>query len=411
MTEQLRRHAAVLFRAFKSRNYRLFYAGQTVSLLGTWMQSVAVGWMAYRLSNSSLWLGLIGFASQLPSLLVMPFAGVLSDRLDRRRMLFITQTAFMLQATALAALYYAHALSLWYMVALSLLLGVINAFDIPIRQSFVVEIIDDKEDIGNAIALNSSMVNGSRLVGPALAGFLIAWYDEGICFLVNAVSFVAVMISLILMRVRPIQGRTDGQSVWQGLRDGVRYVFGHKSMRYIIFLLALASFVGMPYTVLLPIFARDVLGGGPHTLGILMGASGLGALAGSLFLASRKGTTHWARIIFVAAMIFGMMLIAFSWSRRFWVSILLIVGAGFGMMVHMAMSNTVLQSLSDDEMRGRVISFYAMAFIGMTPFGSLLGGFLSDLWGASLTLTFAGVLCLVGAVLFRSKMKVLGECR
>ncbi len=375
------------------------------------MQSVAVGWMAYRLSNSSLWLGLIGFASQLPSLLVMPFAGVLSDRLDRRRMLFITQTAFMLQATALAALYYAHALSLWYMVALSLLLGVINAFDIPIRQSFVVEIIDDKEDIGNAIALNSSMVNGSRLVGPALAGFLIAWYDEGICFLVNAVSFVAVMISLILMRVRPIQGRTDGQSVWQGLRDGVRYVFGHKSMRYIIFLLALASFVGMPYTVLLPIFARDVLGGGPHTLGILMGASGLGALAGSLFLASRKGTTHWARIIFVAAMIFGMMLIAFSWSRRFWVSILLIVGAGFGMMVHMAMSNTVLQSLSDDEMRGRVISFYAMAFIGMTPFGSLLGGFLSDLWGASLTLTFAGVLCLVGAVLFRSKMKVLGECR
>jgi len=411
LTEQLRRHAAVLFRAFKSRNYRLFYAGQTVSLLGTWMQSVAVGWMAYRLSNSSLWLGLIGFASQLPSLLVMPFAGVLSDRLDRRRMLFITQTAFMLQATALAALYYAHALSLWYMVALSLLLGVINAFDIPIRQSFVVEIIDDKEDIGNAIALNSSMVNGSRLVGPALAGFLIAWYDEGICFLVNAVSFVAVMISLILMRVRPIQGRTDGQSVWQGLRDGVRYVFGHKSMRYIIFLLALASFVGMPYTVLLPIFARDVLGGGPHTLGILMGASGLGALAGSLFLASRKGTTHWARIIFVAAMIFGMMLIAFSWSRRFWVSILLIVGAGFGMMVHMAMSNTVLQSLSDDEMRGRVISFYAMAFIGMTPFGSLLGGFLSDLWGASLTLTFAGVLCLVGAVLFRSKMKVLGECR
>lgn len=399
----------LLFRALRHRNYRLFFAGQSISLIGTWMQRIAMSWLVYRLTHSALLLGVTGFAGQIPTFLFAPFAGVLADRWNRHRTLVVTQTLAMLQAVVLSVLVMTRTIEVWHIITLAVILGTINALDMPVRQSFIVQMIEARGDLGNAIALNSSIVNAARLIGPSIAGILIAAFGEGICFLVNALSYVAVIAALLAMRIPPVPVRPANGRVIEGLREGFSYVFGFRPIRYIILLLALVSLMGMPYQVLMPVFAKDVLGGGPHTLGFLMGASGLGALIGTVYLACRKNVHGLGVVIAAAAAVFGVGLIAFSFSRVVWLSLALVLIAGLGMMVQMASSNTVLQTVVDDDKRGRVMSFYTMAFMGMAPFGSLLAGAFAERIGAPNTLLAGGVFTVAGAILFAGKLRAMRE--
>ncbi len=391
-------------RALKFRNYRLFFGGQSLSLIGTWMTRIAMSWLVYRLTGSAFLLGLAGFASQIPTFVLGPFAGVWVDRLDRHRVLVVTQVLSMLQSFALAALALPHRITVAEILWLSVFQGVVNAFDMPARQAFLHQMVERREDLPNAIALNSSMVNGSRLIGPSLAGLVIAAFGEGWCFLIDGVSYMAVIASLLLMEVRVPQVRRVAESVGTELREGWRYVTSFPPVRNILLLLALVSFVGMPYTVLMPVFATRVLGGGAHTLGFLMGASGLGALASAAWLASRKSVRGLLRVIPTVAAIFGAGIIAFGFSRWLPLSLVLLLFTGFGMMQQMAASNTILQTVTDEDKRGRVMSYYAMAFQGTMPFGSLLAGWAADRIGAPATLAIGGVLCLAGAAWFVSRM-------
>ncbi|MGA2622926.1 MAG: MFS transporter [Bacteroidota bacterium] len=397
------------FRALRFRNYRLFFGGQLISLIGTWMQQIAVTWLVYRLTNSAFLLGAVGFAGQMPIFIVTPFAGVFADRLNRHRILVATQTLSMVQATILAILTLTGNIQIIHIFLLSIFLGLINAFDNPTRQSFVLEMIENKEDLGNAIALNSSMFNSARLLGPSIAGIVIAAIGEGLCFLLNALSFVAVIIALLAMRIAPRERKQESHGVLEGFKEGFNYAFGFAPIKYILLLLALVSVMGMPYAVLMPIFARDILHGGPRTLGFLMGATGMGAVTGAIFLASRKSVAGLSRWIPTAASIFGTGLIAFSFSRSLWLSMGLLYVVGFGMMVQMASSNSILQTISDDDKRGRVMSFYAMAFMGMAPFGSLLAGSLASFIGAPTTLMISGICCIIGATVFAAKLPMLRE--
>ena len=399
----------LVFRSLRYRNYRLFFGGQGISLIGTWMQRVAQIWLVYRLTNSAFLLGVVGFAGQIPTFLLTPFAGVLADRWNRRRIIIATQFLAMLQALFLALLVLTGTVEVWHIVCLSISLGVINAFDMPTRQSFVVDMVEKKEDLGNAIALNSSLVNAARLLGPSIAGILIATVGEGLCFLINALSYLAVIAALLAMRLPQPKTEAVNKKVLQGLKDGLVYAFGFVPIKSIILLLALVSLMGMPYQLLMPIFARDILQGGPHTLGFLMGASGLGALIGAIYLAARKSVRGLENIIALAAGIFGVGLMAFSMSRTVWLSLLLVLLAGFGMMVQMASSNTMLQTLVDDDKRGRVMSFYTMAFMGMAPFGSLLAGALASKIGAPHTLLIGGCICILGGLLFARKLTAFRE--
>jgi MFS family permease len=389
-----------IFRSLSHRNYRLFFSGQGLSLVGTWMQQIAVSWLVYRLTNSALMLGVVGFASRIPTFLLAPAAGVLVDRWNRHRTLVITQVLSLIQALVLAILVLTGTIQVWQIVCLTLVLGIINSFDVPVRQSFVVDMIGRKQDLGNAIALNSSMVNGARLVGPSLAGILIAAVGEGICFLVNAVSFLAVIVSLLLMTDIPKRPKTLHVHFLRGLKEGFAYAFGFAPIRSLLLLLALVSLMGMSYMVLMPVFAREILHGGAHTYGFLMGATGVGALTGALFLASRKTVLGLGRIIVIASGIFGAGLIGLSFTRIFFVSLVFMMVIGFGMMVQMASTNTVIQTIVEEDKRGRVMSFYAMAFLGMTPFGSLLAGSLANSIGVPYTVFFGGVCCLAGCLLF-----------
>jgi MFS family permease len=387
-------------RALRSRNYRLFFTGQTLSLIGTWMTRVATSWLVYRLTNSALLLGLASFAGQVPAFFLAPLAGVWVDRWDRHRTLVWTQILSMLQSFALAALALAHIITVWEIILLALAQGLINAFDMPTRQAFVIQMVERREDLGNAIALNSSMVNATRLIGPALAGVLIAAVGEGYCFLTDGVSYIAVIVSLLLMQIRVQQARSGARRVMAELHEGWRYVASSVPIRSILSLLALSSLVGMPYTVLMPIFASKILHGDAHTLGFLMAATGVGALASAMLLAVRKTVLGLGRMIGISAAIFGASLIAFSFSRMFWLSMLLLPFTGFGLMQQMAASNTILQTIVDDEKRGRVMAYYAMAFQGMAPFGSLLGGAVAGRIGAPATLVIGGAICLAGSVWF-----------
>ncbi len=375
-------------RALHHRNYRLFFMGQGLSLVGTWMQRVALAWLVYRLTDSPFLLGLVGFAGQVPSFLLAPLAGVLADRVDRHRILVVTQTLSMLQALLLAVLVLGGWIQIWHVLALSMLMGAINGFDMPVRQTFLIELLDDRRDLGNAIALNSSMINGARLLGPPLAGLLIALTGEGVCFLLNGISYVAVLGSLFAMRLKPRHladpRRPERQGLAAGLAEGWRYVRGNPPIWAILMLLTVFNFVVMPYTVLLPVFARDVLQGGPDTMGLLMGGAGLGALGGALYLASRRSVLGTGRLITLAAGVFCLALIAFSLTTRPLLAMALMVPVGFGQMIQMAGSNTLLQSLVDDSMRGRVMSFYTMASMGTFPLGSLMLGFVAEHWGAGL---------------------------
>lgn len=399
---------AFMLRALNYRNYRLFFSGQSVSLLGTWMTRIATSWLVYRLTGSALLLGVVGFAGQIPSFMLAPIAGVFVDRWDRHRLLIATQVLSMLQSLALGALALAGVINIWHVILLSIIQGVINAFDMPARQAFVVELVERREDLPNAIALNSSMVNAARLLGPSLGGIIIAAAGEGWCFMLDGLSYLAVIASLLAMRIAPrMTPPVKETNILQQLREGWSYASGFAPIRKVLLLLALVSLVGMPYTVLMPVFANEVLRGGPGTLGLLMAASGVGALAGAVFLASRKTVLGLGKFIPLTAAAFGAGLVAFSFSRALWLSLPLMVVTGLGFMVQMAASNTVLQTIVEEDKRGRVMSFYTMAFMGTAPFGSLLAGGAADQIGAPHTLMLGGLGCILGAIWFASALPAL----
>ncbi len=394
-----------MFRALRSRNYQLFFGGQTFSLIGTWMTQVATTWLVYRLTHSVIWLGLVGFSSQILTFVLAPFTGVLADRWSRHRILVTTQILGMIQSFVLAALALTGVVTAWQILILSSVQGLINAFDIPARQSFVVDLVENKEDLSNAIALNSFMFNSARLIGPSIAGVLIAAVGEGMCFLIDGISYLAVIFALLAMQVKAKVIDTNPQRIWQDLKEGVLYAFGIRPVRSLLMLVAFVSLMGMPFTVLLPVFAKDILHGDSHTYGFLLGASGIGALSGSIYLASRKDTIGLGGVIVKSVTLFGVGLVVFSFSRAVWLSVILMVFVGFGMIVQMASSNTLLQTMIEDDKRGRVMSFFTMAFMGMMPFGSLLGGGLAERIGAPLTLFLGGVSCIVGAVFCANQLE------
>jgi MFS family permease len=396
-------------RALRSRNYRLFFIGQSVSLIGTWMTQIATSWLVYRLTGSAWLLGIVGFASRIPTFFLAPFAGVWVDRWNRHRTLIVTQILSMLQSFALAGLALAGIITIREVIWLGLAQGVINAFDMPARQAFVIQMVEDRADLGNAIALNSSMVNAARLLGPSIAGVIIAAVGEGYCFLIDGFSYLAVIASLLAMRIAPIQQQTAQKPIWHELKEGWSYVTHFVPIRSILLLLALVSLVGMQYTVLMPIFAGQVLHGGAHTLGFLMGASGVGALAGAMFLATRKNVLGLGRMVPLAAAGFGTGLIALGLSRSLWLSLALMLLVGGAMMIQMAASNTILQTIVEDDKRGRVMSFYSMAFLGMAPFGSLMAGALAHRIGAPRTVVISGIICIAGAGWFASQLSTIRE--
>jgi MFS family permease len=387
-------------RALRHPNYRLFFIGQSISLIGTWITRVATSWLVYRLTYSALLLGVIGFAGQIPTFFLAPLAGVWVDRWDRHRVLVATQVAAMVQSALLAIFALSGTITVVHVLVLSACQGVINAFDMPARQAFLVELIEDREDLPNAIALNSSMVNGARLLGPSIAGVLIATYGEGWCFAIDAASYLAVIASLLAIQVPARAVRRSARPMLAELREGWRYAMRFAPIRAVLLLLALVSLMGVPYTVLMPVVAGEVLHGGAHTLGFLMAASGLGALTGALYLASRRSVLGLGRLIALAAIVFGAALIAFSRSTVLWLSLVLLLITGMAMMVQMAASNTILQTLVDEDKRGRVMSFYTMAFFGTVPFGSLLAGVLAARIGAPDTIAIGGGACVAGGLLF-----------
>jgi MFS family permease len=397
------------FRALRYRNYRLFFLGQGTSLIGTWMQRIATSWLVYRLTGSVVLLGVVGFVSQIPTFILSPFGGIAADRWNKKTIFLVTQILAMLQALVLAVLVIRGTITVAWIIALNVVLGMINAFDITARQSFVVEMIENKEDLGNAIALNSSMVNGARLLGPSITGILIASVGEGICFFINSMSYLVIIIALLTMKIPPREKEVKDLRVLHDFKEGFTYIYRSVPMRSIIFLLSLVSLTGMSYQVLMPVFAKQVLGGGPHTLGFLMGAAGFGALCGALYLASRKRSYDISRLIPASAALFGIGLITVSFSRYLWLSLLLLSVAGCGMMVQGASSNTLLQVLVDDDKRGRIMAFYAMAFMGMAPFGSLMAGSLAGLIGVPKTLLIEGTLCICGALIFSKDILLAKE--
>jgi len=398
---------AWMTRALRARNYRLFFCGQIISLVGNWMTSVALSWLVYRLTGSTLLLGTVAFASQIPSFLLGPFAGVWIDRLNKLRVLKWTQTAAMLQSFALAGLTLSHHITVPLILVLGAIQGAINSLDMPARQAFVVQMVENKDDLPNAIALNSSMVNAARLVGPAIAGAIIAVSGEGWCFLLDGVSYLAVLASMFWMRVGPQAPPKNLLSPLASFKDGWNYVSHFAPVRAILLLMASVTLLSLPYTVLMPAVAKNILGGDSHTLGYLMGGSGIGALVGALFLASRKSVIGLGRIIPIATSTLGLGLIAFSFSRNLYLSIALMPLAGFGFMVQMASCNTLMQTLVPDEKRGRAMSFFAMSFQGTMPFGSLFAGALSHQIGPMPTIQISGALALVVAAIFTRQLPSL----
>lgn len=396
-----------MFRALRYRNYRLFFVGQGISLIGTWMQQIALSWLVYRLTDSVFLLGAVTFSSQVPSFLLGPFAGLVADRFNRQKVLQLTQFLSMVQAITLAVLILTETVQIWHIMALSVMLGIINAYDIATRQAFVVEMVEKREDVSNAIALNSSMFNMARLVGPSIAGILIAAVGEGICILINAISYGAVLASLFMMRLQPFEPELRKRKVWLQLKEGFGYAFGFPPIRALILIVALLSLFGMPFSVLLPVFARDILHGGANTLGYLMGASGVGALTGALFLAQRKSVMGLGKVMIFTMLIFGLGLVAFSFSELLLISLLCMLISGFGMIVTMASCNTLLQTIVEDDKRGRVMSLYSMAFMGMAPFGSVLAGWVAEYIGVSITLAACGLLCCISIIPFALNLNKL----
>lgn len=398
----------LLLRALRNRNYSLFFTGQGLSLIGTWMQSVAMSWLVYRLTNSIFFLGVVGF-SQVPILIAAPFGGVIADKFDRKRILIITQLLSMLQAVIVAALAITGVIQPWHIIILSVLLGTINGFDMPTRQAFVRDLVDNPDDLPNAIALNSLIFNGARLIGPPIAGLLIAFAGEGVCFLINAISFIPVLIAFAVMKIKPLNIPRHNGSILIGLKDGIGYAFGFTPIKIILLLLVFIGLVAMPYVVLLPVFARDVLAGDSKTYGFLMAASGVGAITGALFLASQKNVTRLSSIIVSSMCIFAVSIIVFSISRTLWFSMIMMTLIGFGLMSLIVSLNTLLQTIVDDNKRGRIMSLYSMSFIGLAPFGSLFAGTAAHSIGTPRTVQLCGVLCLLAAALFSRKLPEISK--
>ncbi|HWR13763.1 MAG TPA: MFS transporter [Terriglobales bacterium] len=392
----------LVFRALRHRNFQLFFSGQLISLVGTWMQNIAQAWLVYRITGSSLALGSIGFVSQIPVFIAAPIGGTIADRYNRHKLVIGTQISSMVLALILAALTLTGTIQLWHIFVLSALLGFVNGIDIPARQSFMVEMVG-KEDLMNAIALNSSMFNGARIIGPAIAGVLVAAIGEGWCFFVNGVSYIAVIVGLLMMQVTPHRVIAQSSPV-KHIIEGFQFVRGAIAIRDLLLLLGVVSLVAMPYAVLMPIFADRILHGGAKGLGILMGATGVGALLAALSLAARSGTRGLGRLIGYAAFGFGASLILFSLSRSFWLSVALLIPVGYGMMLETTTSNTLIQVMVPDELRGRVLAVYTMMFMGMAPLGSLFAGGVADKIGAPLTLAIGGIVCMAAAGVFLSRL-------
>jgi MFS family permease len=398
------------WRALRHRNFRLFFGGQSISLMGTWMTRLATSWLVYRLTGSAFLLGIVGFSGQIPTFLLAPFAGVWVDRLNRRSVLIVTQILAMVQSFALAVLTLTKHITIHEIIWLSVFQGMINAFDMPGRQAFLVEMVEDKQDLGNAIALNSSMVNMARLLGPSLAGMVIAVSGEGACFLMDGISYLAVIASLFAMRPKPAAAvRRVTASMLVQLREGWDYVASLAPIRTILILFAMVSLMGWPFTVLMPVFASRILKGGPHTLGFLMGAVGVGALISAISLAIRRSVLGLGSMIYISTATFGVALIFFGMSRNFWLSLWCMLFSGFGMMQQMAASNTIIQTIVDEDKRGRVMSFYTVAFVGMAPFGSLFAGAMAHAIGAPRTVMVSGGCCIAGAIWFASRLKSIRE--
>ena len=393
-------------RALQHRNFRLFFSGQIVSLVGTWMQAIAESWLVYRLTGSAAKLGMVGFCAQIPVFLVAPIGGIVADRANRRRTIVATQTASMILALAYAGLTLSGRIRVWQIFVLAALLGIVNGIDIPTRQAFVVDMVG-KNDLMNAIALNSSMFNGARILGPAIAGILVASIGEGWCFFANGVSYVAVIVGLLMMRVPERDASAARGSPLARIAEGFRFTARTKPIAGLLLLLGLVSLAGIPYAVLMPIFASRVLHGGARTLGVLMSASGVGALIGAFSLALRKGVHGLGRWVATAAAGFGGALIAFSFSRTIWISAVLLVPVGYALMVEMASSNTLIQAMVPDALRGRVMAVYSMMFMGMAPIGALLAGLAAHVFGAAETVAAGGVLCIAGASVFGWKLPAL----
>lgn len=395
-------------RALRYPNYRLFYFGQGISLIGTWLQMTALGWLVNRLTGSTMMLGVVGFANRAPSALLTPLAGVLVDRGDKRRIVIWAQALAMLQALALAALALSGQIQTWHVIALSAGLGLVNAIEVPARQSFFVELIDDRRDLSNAIALNSALFNSARLVGPAVAGVLIAAWGEGICFLINGLSYLAVIAALLAISVRSPAPRREHPSVLAELREGLAYALGFEPILALLLLVATVSLLGTPYTVLMPNYATATLHVGARELGLLMASAGFGALCGALYLARRTAVDGLGRLIPLATIVFGVGLTLFGASRDLWLSLVLLPVLSAGMMVQMASANTALQSIVPDDMRGRVISLHVLAFMGTAPLGSLLGGYAARHIGVPATMELGGLLSVLVGLLFLARVHSAG---
>ncbi len=407
----IREKISPVFRAFSSRNYRLFFAGQGISLIGTWMTQTAVIWLVYSLTNSALLLGVVGFAQQVPNFLLSPFAGVLVDRLNRHRILVVTQILSMMQSLALAALAFSGTIHIWHIIVLSVFQGCVNAIDMPTRQTFVIELVERRENLSNAIALNSSLFSGARLIGPAIAGLVIAAVGTSTCFLIDGVSYIAVIAGLLAMRVRPLKLAVldPSNTVLHRLKEGFDYAFGFPPIRSILLLIALVSLVGMPYTVLAPIFATNILHGGPQTLGFLMASSGLGALVSAVYLSSRSTIVGLGKFIMIAPSVFGAALIVFALSKVLWLSLIAMFVLGGSLILQSTSSNTILQTIVEEDKRGRVLSLYTIAFISMATFGNLFAGSLASRMGAPYTLVISGVICIAASIYFARQFPALRE--
>jgi MFS family permease len=398
-----------MFRALRHRNFRLFFMGQSISLVGTWMQMTAVAWLVWRLEHNAVLLGLTGFAARIPAFMMAPLAGVLVDRSNRHRLVIITQTLAMLQALTLAGLVLSGHVAIWQIILLSLIMGFIDSLDLPARQSFMIQMLDRREDLTSALALNSSMVNGARLLGPVIAGLIIAAAGEGFCFLVNGLSYIAVIAGLLMMRVPPSIRAGQNKTVFHHLKEGFVYAFGFRPIRALLLLVALVSLTGASYAQLLPVFAQQILHGGPLTQGLLASSAGLGALIGAAFLAMRRNIRGLEVWIAWAPAVFGLGLIGMGSSSLLWLTLAVMPVIGFGMLIQMAATNTVLQTIVDDDKRGRVMSFYSMAFMGTVPLGSLLAGVLVHWIGAPLTVISGGLCCIAASLSFGARLKGLQQ--
>jgi len=392
------------WRALRHRNFQLFFFGQGISVIGNWMTKLATSWLVYRLTHSVLLLGVVSFAGQFVSFALGPFAGVWVERLNRRKLLVWTQAAAAIQSLGLAALTLAHVITLWEIILLTAMQGLINSLDMPGRQSFLVQMVDDRADLSNAIAINSSMANGARLVGPAIAGLVIAAFGEGWCFLIDGISYFAVIASLLFMHIKPMELRRHTTTMLEQMREGWDYVRNFRPIRTLLLLFALISLMGYSYAVLLPVFAAQVMHGGARTLGWLTGASGVGALTSALSLAVRKSVVGLSRVVQIGAAILGTGLILFGLSHTLWLSLILMVFVGFGLMQCASGANTIIQSLVTDDKRARVMSYYTMAFFGAAPFGSLFAGALAHSIGAPHTVIVTGGFCIAGSLWFTREL-------